>query len=179
MSKQLIEITGFAELQAKLTLIGNDRQKVTEIKKVLRKVAMGTVKVARRKAPVSKRPHTVSGQRTKKVIQPQALSKSIGVINGRDRVNPTVFAGPRAKGTFDGWYGHFVHDGHNVYAGAFKRKRSTSGKAKAFNALGAKKRTKANPFMDEAYNETKGQVTQEMESQVTKVIQRTIDRYSI
>jgi HK97 gp10 family phage protein len=181
MSRPLVEITGFRELQEKLKRLANDRQKRAEILKVLRKVAQGTVRVARQTAPVSKRPHIVSGKRTKKTIQPGALRKSIGVITGRKgqaKDNPTVYVGPRAKGNFDGFYGHFVEYGHNVYASDFKRKRSSSDKARAHNNAGAKSRTTANPFMKETYDTTKGQVTQETVKSVEKVIQKSIDRLS-
>lgn len=182
MSKSLVQITGFAELQEKLKLLSSDKQKRAEMLKVLRKVASGTVRVARRKAPVAPRKHMVSGKRTKKVIEPGALRKSIGIIQGKKggaRENPTIYVGPRAKGNWDGWYGHFVEYGHNIYNGSFKRKHSASAKARAHNAMGAKSKTASNPFMADTYAETKGQVTAETEKQVARVVQKTIDRLSI
>ena len=177
-SQALTEVTGFAELQRKLMLIANDRRKRSEILKVLRKVASGTVRVARRNAPKSDKPHLISGSRTRRIIQPGNLRKSIGTITGRSE-NPTVYVGPRAKGNNLGFYGHFIEYGHNTYKKGFKRKRSSSAKALRHNMSGVKSRTEANPFMAETYNETKGQVTPETADAVAKVIQKTIDRLSI
>ncbi|MCO6149060.1 HK97-gp10 family putative phage morphogenesis protein [Flavobacterium sp. NRK1] len=179
MSKPLIEVTGFKELQQKLMQLADDRQKKSEMVKILRKVAQGTVKAARRNAPESKKAHYQGGNRTKKVIQPGALKKSIGVITGkRTNGNPVVYVGPRAKGNFDGFYGHFVEYGHNIYRGGFKRKHSASVKAKKHNASGVTSTTKANPFMKKTYTETKGAVTAETEKSVVKYIQKSIDRLS-
>jgi HK97 gp10 family phage protein len=177
----LTEITGFPQLIEKIKTLANDKQKKTEILKILRRVAAGTVQVARREAPVSDKPHLVSGKRTRKVIQPGALKKAIGVIQGKRgaaKENPTIYVGPRAKGNNDGWYGNFVEYGHNIYKKGFKRKHSVSGKAKAHNAAGAKRRTKANLFMARTYSQTKGQVTQEAAASVTKYIQKRFDALS-
>lgn len=115
MSKDLYEISGFKELQIKLQQV-NDRVKKKEILSVLRKMARPYVRAGRSGdfVPVSKQPHLVSGKRTRKVIEPGNLRKSIGTITGkkgRSRVNPTIYVGPRAKGKYDGWYGHFVDEG--------------------------------------------------------------------
>ena len=177
MSKPLIEVQGFDKLQAKVKQFANDKQKKQAILPVLRAVASGTVKVAKNEAPVSKRKHVISGSRTKKIITPGNLKKSIGVIagkRGKAKENPTVYVGPRAKGSFDGFYGAWVEKGHNVYRAGFKRKRKKS----ASNGSGVTKRTKAVPFMQRAYQQTKGQVTSDAEKRVAKVIQRQIDKLS-
>lgn len=177
MSKPLIEVQGFDELQAKVKQFANDKQKKQAILPVLRSVAQGTVKAARNEAPKSKKKHVIGGKRTKKTISPGNLKKSIGVITGkrgRSKENPTVYVGPRAKGNFDGFYGGWVEKGHNIYKGGFKRKR----KKGANNGAGVKSRTKAIPFMQRAYQQTKGQVTSEVEKRVAKVIQKQIDKYS-
>lgn len=161
----------------KIKLLADDKSKKQEVLKVLRQVANATVNVARANAPMSKKPHMVSGSRTKKVIQPGALKKSIGTITGKSE-NPTILVGPRAKGTFDGWYGNFVETGHNVYSKGFKRKRTGSSKAQIFNSGGAKKRTKADLFMSRSYDQTKGQVTAEAEKKFAAYIQKQIDRLS-
>lgn len=174
-----MQVEGFKEFQDKLKLLASDKQKFTEIIKVLRKAAQGTLRVARTQVPVSKKPHLVSGSRTKKTIQPGALKKALGVINAKRKSgNPVVYVGPRAKGNFDGWYGHFVEYGHAVYRGGFKRKRSASKKAKKHNASGAVSKTKGNPFMDRTYSMTKGQVTEETVGNVSKYIQKRIDALS-
>lgn len=49
------------------------------------------------------------------------LKKSQGLITGKSE-NPTILVGPRVKGANKGWYGHFVHDGVNIYHKGYKRK---------------------------------------------------------
>jgi HK97 gp10 family phage protein len=168
----LVEISGFRELEAKIKLLSNDKDKKREVIGILRQVANSTVKAAKQTAPVSKKEHKARGRK----IQPGNLKKSIGTIVGRKgqaKDNPTVYVGPRAKGKQDGWYGHFVEYGVNVYNKGFKRKR----KAGANNAA-AIRRTKANPFMKNAYNQTKGGVTQDAEAKVARFIQKRIDKLS-
>jgi len=181
MSKTIVEIEGFAELRDKLQKLGNDKAMLAEMRGVLRKVAQSTVKAARQQAPVAKRPHWIGGKRSKKKLAPGNLKKSIGVITGKKgsaKSNPVVYVGPRVKGSFMGFYGAMVHDGHNVYREGFKRKHSSSSRAKAHNASGAKTRTRANPFMERAYSQTKGQVTPEAEKSVAAYIQKRIDKLS-
>lgn len=177
MSKPLVEIEGFPQLFEQIKKLGDDKSKRQEVLKVLRQVANATVTAARGNAPISRKPHLVSGARTKKTIQPGALKRSIGTITGKS-ANPTILVGPRAKGNFDGWYGNFVEKGHNVYAKGFKRKRAGTSKAKKFNSGGAKKRTKADLFMSRTYEQTKGQVTADAEKKMVAYIQRQIDRLS-
>jgi HK97 gp10 family phage protein len=181
MSSPLVEITGFAELQRKLILLADDKKKKAPMLRVLRKVAQGTIKAAKRNAPVSKQAHLISGKRTRKIVQPKNLSKSIGAITGKKgaaKTNPTIYVGPRTKGINDGFYGNFVEYGHNIYSKGFKRKRSASAKAKAHNAGGAKSRTTAIPFMRDTYDQTKGQVTAEAEKGVVAFIQKEINKLS-
>lgn len=178
MSRPLMQITGWVELQRKLKQIGDDKTKRAEAVKVLRRVAQPIARMAKQRAPVSDKPHTVSGKRTKKTIQPGNLGKSMGVIVARRSKNPQVVVGPRAKGNNDGWYGHFVEYGHNIYRPGFKRQHSASSKAKRHNASGAKAKTKAQPFMKQLLNETKGQVVPQAEKAVAKFIQQSINRLS-
>lgn len=177
MSRSFVEIEGFPELMEKIKQLGDDKSKRQEVLKILRQVANATVNVARANAPISRKPHLVSGSRTRKVIQPGALKKSIGTITGKSE-NPTILVGPRAKGSFDGWYGNFVEKGHNVYSKGFKRKRSATSKAQLFNSGGAKKRTRADLFMSRSYDQTKGQVTADAEKKFAAYIQKQIDRLS-
>ena len=118
MGKELIEIEGFPELQRKLKLLP-DRVKKKHILSILRKQARPYVRTGQKSdiVPKSEKPHIVSGKRTKKIIQPGNLRKSIGTITGRRgraKTNPTIYVGPRAKGNHDGWYGHFVDQGTNT-----------------------------------------------------------------
>jgi len=156
MSKSLVEIKGFNELQRQLKKLP-DKVKKREMHKVLGQVANPTVKAARSQAPISKKPHLQSGKRTSKLIQPGNLKKSIGKIKGKrglGRENAVLYVGPRSKGKkYDGWYGMFV-------------------------ALGTRFQ-KSNPFMKRAYNQTKGLVTAEAEVKVARYIQKQIDKLSI
>lgn len=180
MPRPLFEIQGFDVLRQRIERLANDRQKKAEITKILRRVAQGTVKVARRMAPISDKPHVVSGRRTKKTIQPGALRKSIGVFTSkRSGENALVYVGPRAKGNFDGWYGHFVEYGHNIYNKGARRMHSASERARNHNNSLSRGRTTAQPYMQETYSQTKGQVTAESEKAVAKYIQKSIDRLSI
>lgn len=173
MAKDVIEIEGFAELQNKIIRLSNPKDKKREVIAILRQVASSTVRAAKDNAPISKKPHTAR----KKRINPGNLKKSIGVIVGRKgnaKENPTVYAGPRAKGSQNGWYGHFVEYGHNVYKKGFKRNR----KKGSNNSGGVTNTTKANRFMQKAYQQTAGKVTQESEQKVAKFIQRRINKLS-
>jgi len=172
-----MEVEGFPELMEKIKLIGDDKSKRADVLKVLRQVANVTLGVVKANTPISRKPHLVSGSRTKKVIQPGALKRSQGLITGKSE-NPTILVGPRAKGTFDGWYGNFVEVGHNVYGKSFKRKHSVSKKALFHNSSGAKKRTVARLFMARSYEQTKGQVTADAEKKFAVYIQKQIDRLS-
>lgn len=153
MSKSLVEIEGFDQLRQQISKLGKDSLKRREMLKILRQSAKATVRAAKREAPVSAAPHLVSGRRTRKVIQPGNLKKSIGNITGRSKTIPTIYVGARAKRNHDGWYAHFVHGG------------TRSG-------------IQPNPFMDRAYNQTKGQVTPDLEQKVARYVQKQINKLS-
>lgn len=168
MSKPLVEIQGFKELEAKLKLLSNDADKRKEILLILRQVANPTLRAAQSFINDSRKSHKTRGV----LIQPGNLKKSIGTITGKQN-NPTIYVGPRVKGSFKGWYGHFVHDGVNIYSKGFKRKHT-----KGANNAAAKSRTKANPFMTKANSLTNSQVTDDAEKRITSFIQRRIDKLS-
>lgn len=155
MTKQLFEIKGFTELQRKIKQLP-DKVKKREVLKILGRAANPTVKAARAQAPISKKPHVQSGKRTYKLIQPENLKKSIGKIRGKRgaaKVSAVLYVGPRSKGRKnDGWYGMMVHGGTKLQS--------------------------PNPFMERAYNQTKGQVTAQAEKGVAKYIENQIKRLS-
>lgn len=172
MTKAIVEIEGFKELQAKIISLSNPRDKKREVLGILRNVAKSTVNAAKSNAPISKKSHVARGKR----IASGTLKKSIGTITGRKgnaKENPTIYVGPRAKGSFDGWYGHFVEEGVNVYRSGFKRKRK-----KGANDKAAVRRTKGQYYMKRAYQQTGGRVSQEMEQKTAQFIQRRIDKLS-
>ncbi|WP_237732356.1 hypothetical protein [Flavobacterium sp. UGB4466] len=168
MNRPLIEIQGYPELLAKLKLLSDDKDKKREVLVILRQVAGSTLKAAQGLVPVSGKSHKARGR----LIQPGNLRKSLGNITGKIE-NPTIYVGPRAKGSNDGWYGHFVHDGRNVYSKGYKRKR-----IRGANMSAAIKRTVGNPFLKKAYEATNGQVTDDAERKITSFIQRRIDKLS-
>jgi len=176
MAKDVVELKGFNELQAKIKLLP-DKVKRKELLKILGQAANSTVKAARLAAPRSNKKHVISGKgRLPKVIQPGNLKKSIGKIKSkRNKENAVLYVGPRSHGRkHDGWYGAIVHGGRNIYKTGFKR----SHKSGADNSRGAKSRVAPNEFMSRAYQITKGQVSNEAEAKVAKYIQKQIDRLS-
>ncbi len=156
MSKGLVEIKGFEQLERKIKLLKDDKVKKREVLKILGQLANPTVKAARSEAPKSKKNHYQGGKRTKKLIKSGNLKRSIGKITGRKgsaRVNAVLYVGPKSKGRKnDGWYGAFVEGGTIRQA--------------------------PNPFMLRAYQKTKGEIPEKAEQRVSKYIQRQIDRLS-
>jgi len=177
MSRPLVEITGFDVLQQRIMNLADDRSKKNEMLKILRVVAQPTVKAAKNRVPVSRKPHVSSGQRTRQVIQPGSLKKSIGTITGKAR-NPTIAVGPRVKGAQIGFYGGWVDQGKNIYRSGFRRDRSGSASGRARNNASARSRTRGAFYMKQSYELTKGQVTSDAEQKVAAYIQRQIDRLS-
>lgn len=164
----LVEITGFIELQEKIKLLANDKDKRKEILLILRQVAKPTLMAARSLVPTSRKAHWARG----KLIQPGTLKKSIGNITGKQE-NPTIYVGARAKGSNEGWYGHFVEKGVNRYNKGYRRKRKAGANNHA--AIG---RSTGTPFMAQAYAQTDGQVTGDAEAKVAAFIQRRINKLS-
>ncbi len=172
MSSNLdIQVQGFPELIAKIEKLRTDRSKKREMIGILKQVASGTVKAAKRNAPVSKKPHVISGSRTRKIIQPGNLRKSIGTIvakKGAAVDNPTVAVGPRAKGKNDGWYGNFVDQGHKTYKGKKRNNRRNATNVKGF--------VDGKFFMKQTFRETEGKATADTEQKIAKYIQRKLER---
>lgn len=176
MSSINISVEGFDELIAKIKQL-IDQDKKSEVLMILRQVAKPTLDAAKTIVPVSRKQHVISGSRQKKTIQPGNLKRSLGYITGRkgnSAVNPTVYVGPRAKNPFDGWYGHFVHDGVNIYRKGYRRRHIGGG----VNNHAAMSRTKAQPFMATAFSMTENTATADAEKRMEKFIQRRIDRLS-
>jgi hypothetical protein len=115
MSKSVIQIEGFAELQQKIKSLGNDKVKRKEVLKILGQVANPTVKAARSLAPVNKglrvRGKTYARRKRqigKRVINNTYVSglgkKSIGKKNMRKTKNAVVYVSPRSVKSADGFY---------------------------------------------------------------------------
>ena len=173
MSKPIIEVEGFEQLQSKIKLLANDKDKRAEILLILRQVARPTLQVAQGLVPVARKSRWVKKAGKKAQTNPGDLKKSLGFITSKSE-NPTILVGPRAKGNFNGWYGHFVHDGVNIYHKNFKRKHKGNG----INNHAAKSRSTGNPFLKNAFAATEGMVTADAEKKVVAFIQRRIDKLS-
>lgn len=91
----ITEIQGFAEFERQLKRLP-EKQKRSEILKVLRKVTRPLIQAAR----ANINDHTGN------------LSRSIGNITGKSREYPNILVGPRAKGKNRGQHGHLVEAGH-------------------------------------------------------------------
>lgn len=167
MSSFSVEVNGFDELVNRLKQVANDKSKRREVLMILRQIAKPTLEVAKREVPVSKKVHIARGQK----ISPGNLKKSLGTITGKNQENPTILVGPRVKGSNKGWYGHMVHDGINVYRKGFKRKHK-----KGANNNAAVRRTKADPYLTRAYDQTQGKVTAEAEAKFVKFVQRRLNK---
>lgn len=153
MAKSLVEIKGFPELQRKLIKLSDDKGKRKEVLKILGQLANPTVKRAKDLAPVSKKAHIQKrkNQAFGTYITPGTGKKSIGKRTMRRAVNPTVVVGPRSTRRADGWYlRQFVIPGTRFQ--------------------------EAQPFVEQAYNQTNGQITADAERKMEKYIQRQIDK---
>jgi HK97 gp10 family phage protein len=172
MSNINISVEGFAELEAKIRALADEKDKRRETLAILREIAKPTLAASRQLVPVSKKPHVAR----KRKILPGNLKRALGLIQGRKgnaKINPTIYVGPRVRGSFDGWYGHFVHEGINVYKRGYKRKRK-----RGANQGAAIARTKGNPFLRKAYQQTQGQVTADAEKRMAAFLQRRINKLS-
>lgn len=170
-----VDVVGFDELHRKIEALSGDKLKKTEIIGILRQVAGSTVSQAKANAPISKRLHYARRMK----IRPKNLKNSIGVIVGRRgqaKENPTVYVGTRAKGSFNGWYGHFVEEDTNVYAIGHKRKSRKRGAN--VGSAAAVKIKKGQHFLRKAYESTEGKVSAEATAKVARYIQRRIDKLS-
>lgn len=154
MSKSLVEIKGFEELEKKLKTLGNDKIKNREVLKILGQVANTTVKAAKSLAPVSRKAHSISGKnRGYKLFKPGNLKKSIGKKTLRRARNPMLVVRANSRKAADGFYGRQF-----VIRGTVNQK--------------------ANPFTEKAYQQTKGKVSRESEEKVAKYIQKQINKLS-
>lgn len=177
-----ITVTGFEELKAKIIELSKDKDKKQEMLLLLRQVAAPTLAVARTIAPIAKKVHTARGSK----IQPGNLKNSLGYITGKNE-NPTIYVGPRVKGSQKGWYGAMVESGHAIYHNAGnKGKKLKNGQNKSVLSRITKKRTgnavgavEGKFYMKRAYEATGGMVTADAEKKFAAFIQRRITKLSI
>lgn len=167
-----IEINGFPELIAKIERLADDKDKRKEVVLLLRQVARPTLNAAKNNAPVATKKVSSRG----KIIQPGTLKKSLGFISVKSE-NPTVAVGARTKGNNDGWFGHFVHAGHDVYKNS-KSKKSSLARITNKRKGNVQSRVEGNPFLNDAYESTKTTVTADAEKKMAAFIQRRIAKLS-
>jgi len=195
--KSLVDIEGFDKLQKQLMKLSNDKSKKREIIQILKQFSKPTKTAAQRYVPVQSSFSNIKSKRTVLGGSLRASIKPIVGKKGNSRINPTVYIGPRVyKGKKtskagrnvwgDGWYGHMVDQGHDIYGNSSNRgKKKKSGKAVSVLAR-VGKRNKGNVvgrvpgafFMKKAYQLTKGKVTNESASAVARYFQKKINKLS-
>lgn len=154
MSKSLVEIEGFAELEKQIKSLANDKVKKREVLKILGQVANPTVKAVKALTPIGDGLIKLRGNSyARKNYLGGTGKRSIGKKNMRKTKNAVLYVSPRSTKRADGWY------------------------LRQFVIRGTKKQ-KANEFIDKAYSQTKGQVTKDAEVKVAKYIQKQINRLS-
>ena len=173
MSKSLVEIKGFTELQSQLKRFV-DSVKRKEVLKILGQVANPSLKAAKGFVPVSTQVHyrytgVKKGIRRSNVtgadkikITPGNLKKSLKkIIAKRSKINAILDVGAKAarrKGkTPDGYYAHMVV------------KKGFTGKTRV---------GRTNNFLKQAYDKTQGGVTRDAEKRIERYMQRQINRLS-
>lgn len=196
MSKGFGQIEGFQKLQDKLMKL-SDAPKKQEVLRLLRVVAKPTVQAVKGAVPIQRSRSNIKSKRT---VLGGSLKQSIGTITGKkgsSRINPTIYVGPRVfkgkkadksgRNTYgDGWYGHMVDQGHDIYRNSQLRgkvskkgrKLSVLGRLRTKNKGKTVGRVEGRFFMKKGFSQTQGQVTKEAESAVAKYMQKQIDRLS-
>ena len=190
MPKKLVEIKGFDELREKIQLIANDKDKKRQMTQILKQVSKLSVNAAKANVPVQR---SYSNVKSKRTVVGGSLKKSIGNIvgkKGRSKENAVVYVGPRVyKGSKfskagrnkfgDGWYGHMVDQGHDIYQNRKRgNKQSILKRVNKRNKGFSAKRVEGAFFMEKAFALTKGMVTSAAEEKIAKYIQYKIKRLS-
>ena len=154
MSKSVVEIDGFKELQSLIKELP-DKVKKREMAKIMRQVADPTYKAMKQAAPVySGKPHK-KRQVGKTVIAgtyvPGYGKKTIFKKVLRKTENPVISVGPHTRKGKDGYYmRQWVIRGTRYHKG--------------------------NDFVDAAFQQTQGRVTADAEARTARYIQKNIDK---
>jgi HK97 gp10 family phage protein len=125
----MIKIEGIEELKKEFSRM-TDKEATRMMREILVKVAKPVREAAKREAPIADKPVTIKRKgKAGKIVEPGNLKKSIAIIKGRSKLYPNVHIGARAgdKRKNDGYYAHFVHDGH-----IFKQGGKNDGKEKSW-----------------------------------------------
>jgi len=143
-----VEIRGAKELERMLRILPSKMSRKLQLK-ALRAGSKPIVKAARMNAP----------KRTK------TLSKSVGVVNDKNRKGAALWVAIRTgrKWKFDGWYGWFVERGTKGH-GKRTRSKGVTTYAKKGGGL------KATRFFENAWNSTHEQARVNTREELAKVI---------
>ena len=124
-----VNLIGKDELKRKFNGL-SDKLQGNLIKKALVKAAQPIRDEAKREAPIASRDVVLKRKGKDKVtIARGNLKKSIKIFRGKNKKWLNVQVGASTKGRFNGFYAHFVSEGHKTRSGG---------------------RTKENPFMKRA-----------------------------
>jgi len=154
----MITVTGITALQKKLKSL-TDSKSIAVYKTAFAKAAKPARKAARTEAPKEENNDTIArykyggGGGIVAAYEPGNLKKSIAIGKNRSRVFPAVWVGARAgaKNKYDGWYAHFVNEGHRAQNGKF---------------------IPGDNFMGRAFQKTEKQVSNNIAVEFDKVIQK-------
>lgn len=139
----MIRIEGIEELQRKFDKLTDSRQ-AGLIRQAIGRAAKPVRDQARQEAPKAdkdikrrtkdkkNRSGVVIASGTETIYKPGNLKKSIAIVKTKSKTWPGVWVGARAGGKYkyDGYYAHFVHEGHKDRGGGMTKKDEFMKRAK-------------------------------------------------
>jgi hypothetical protein len=196
MSNFNVTVTGFDEIKGGIKEIVDDKGKKKEILLLLRKVAKPALLASKRFVPIQR---SFSNLKSRRSVIGGSLKQSLGFITGKkgnSKDNPTIYVGPRVfkgnkakksgRNTFgDGWYGHMVDQGHDIYRNPKKqayvrkdgiRSRNTLARLTGRDKGKVQSRVEGQFFMKKAYQATGSTAEGEAGSAVAKYFQKRFDK---
>ena len=100
-----------------------------------------------------------------RIHPPGNLAESIGTITGRGKKYPSIYAGPKSRVAFgrgskkwDGWYAHMIEFGHKLNNGKFQPPQ---------------------PFMRPAWDETNGQMKDDLLKAYNAQLQKEMKKFKV
>jgi hypothetical protein len=196
MSNFNVTVTGFDEIKGGIKEIIDDKSKKKEILLLLRRIAKPALLASKQFVPVQRSRSNLKSRRT---VIGGSLKQSLGFITGKkgnSKENPTIYVGPRVfkgkkkeksgRNTYgDGWYGHMVDGGHDIYRNpkkqAYVRKEGIRGRNSLARLTTKHKgsvqsRVEGQFFMKKAYQATGSTAQDEAGSAVAKYFQKRFDK---
>ena len=169
MSKSLVEIKGFAELERKIKILGNDKNKVSSLRKILGQLANSTVEAAKRLAPEDKglRSNGKVYKRKKRQVRKFVVQENYTTGFAKESIGKKVMR--RAKNPMVLVRANDIAIGSNKkYGGWYVRQMLIRGT----------KYIEGNPFMDKALQITQRGVVSDAEKRMVRYIQTQINKLS-